>query len=179
MQVSESETGLVRLFAVDVTPLGARALREDPAALPPLLGVEALDPAHWEVFDLADLSGIGLEAYLAEGHGIPDEDLLPMRGQLAALSGPVFLLRSAAITSRPVTLSPRAPLRWVATFGEDRPPVPLRTDLTSQGAQGRLSPAPSGDRGPRGSLVVLVLGVVLTAAIALAIFLLTRGTGTG
>jgi hypothetical protein len=175
MQVKQSETGLVRLFAVDLAPQEAQALKEQPDALPALLGISALDADHWELFDLADLSGLGLESYLAEGHGIAEDDLAPMRWQLDALEGPVFILRSAAIAARPATLTPRPPLRWIATFGELKAPVPLHSDLSSEAARGGLAPPALAPRGPRGSIVVLVLGLVLTAAIALALYLILTG----
>lgn len=175
MEVAANEMGLVRLFTVDLPPKEALGLKERPEALPPLLGVEALEDGQWELFDLRDLAGMGLESYLAEGHGIDAADLEPMRWQLDALEGVVLLLRSAALAERPATLAPRAPLRWIATFGEARAPVPLQSDLSSESARGGLAPAPETGRGPRGSLVLLALGILLTAAIAFALYMLTLG----
>lgn len=176
MHVKESETGLVRVFAVDLPVQDALAFKDRTEALPGLLGIDALQDGHWELFDTADLAGMGLETYLAEGHGIAEDELAPHRWALDALEGAVLLLRSAALPDKPVTLTPRAPLRWVATFGEEKAPVPIRSDLSSASATGSVGTPTATPTSPRGSLVVVGLGLLLTAAIAFAIFMLLKGT---
>lgn len=176
MQVKESEVGLVRLFAVDKPVKEALALKDTPGAVASLLGVDALADGQWELFDIADLAGMGLEAYLADGHGIAEDELVPHRWTLDALEGAVLLLRSAALPDKPVTLTPRAPLRWIATFGEEKAPVPIRSDLPSASARGSVGTPDAQPASPRGSLLVVVLGILLTAAIAFAVVMLMRGT---
>ena len=59
----------VRVFTARLTP---EDLRRDKAALAAtLLGDPHLDPAYLEIFDLSDLTGVGLSRYLSEGLGVP------------------------------------------------------------------------------------------------------------
>ena len=168
--ISEHETGLVRLFALDIPIRQAIALRDAPEKLAQMLGVPRLDPDHIEVFDSDDLAGLGLAAYLAEGHGIAEEDLEPNAAQLMQLTGPLMILRSSALPDRPITLTPKAPLRWLASFGEDRPVVPL-TGIASASAQGQLSHAAPPAVRAAGSLLVVAIGLIVAALVAIALWL--------
>ncbi|MGX9356984.1 hypothetical protein ACS3SW_17995 [Roseobacteraceae bacterium S113] len=169
MQVKASETGLVRLFAIDLPVKEALRLKNQPNALAAVLGIEALDMDHVEIFELEDLVGLGLESYLNEGHGVEENQLSAVRWQLDALEGAVMLLRSSAIVARPATLQVQTPLRWIATFGEAVAPVPM-TGLSTPSAQGTLG-APAQAPGPRGSLWALGLALLLTAAVAITVWL--------
>jgi hypothetical protein len=136
MEVKEGERGRVRVFAVDLAPSELAAFR-DPDGDWPLkaaLGADTLDPAHVEAFPVSDLEGLGLSGYLSEGHGIPDDQLADMRARLDAQTGPVMVLTSRAFHGTAQTLTPRAPLRLLASFTEERPPV-------------SFAPLPSGDAG--------------------------------
>jgi len=174
MQVKAGETGLVRLFAVDLPANEAIALSEQPDGLAGLLGIPSLDPTHFEVFAVGDLAGLGLEAYLEEGHGIPAEDLAPHRWQIDALDGVVVILRSAAILKKPDTLAPHHPLRWIATFGEAAAPVPLRAHLPSASAKGILSSTATAQNSPNLSRLALLLAVTFLGVLALVLYMLVQ-----
>lgn len=132
MQIAATETGVVRVFALD----GATSV--DLEHVSAALGDIVLDPAHVDLITLADLEDLGLHGYLRDGMGIPEGELAPMRMQLEALSGDVAVIRSAAFSGQAVTLRPKAPLRWIASFGER--PLDLAADpLTSRAAQGTLN----------------------------------------
>lgn len=172
--ISQNEHGLVRLFKVDLPADEALSLTDEPARLASLLGASALDMEQLEIFDVADLAGLGLESYLAEGHGIDDADLAPHRWHLDALEGPLLILRSAALTHRPETLRPKEPLRWIATFGEARDDIPLTTQIETQSAQGQTASDGQGlQDGPvlkgwlAASVIALGVGGALTLWLAL------------
>ena len=60
----------VRVFTAALTP---DEMKRDKAGLVlKLLGDPDLDPAYVELFDVADLSDIGLAGFLSEGLGVPD-----------------------------------------------------------------------------------------------------------
>ncbi|MGB7317791.1 MAG: hypothetical protein WBC85_07475 [Planktotalea sp.] len=132
MQITATEHGVVRLFAIET------AREFDHAALVEALGVETLNPEQVDIIALEDLDELGLEGYLALGMGIPADEIEAMRPQLAALKGDVVLIRSAAFGGKATTLTPQAPLRWIASFGE----VPLdlaATPIKTKSAQGIIT----------------------------------------
>lgn len=156
----------VRVFTATLTP---DDLRRDKARLAAeLLGDPDLDPAYLEIFDLADLSGVGLSGYLTEGLGVPDT-AIPDRARLDALKGPVLILLSKALHGREVTLTLDPRLSLVGTYAEDRPPVHFEP-LPTAAAQGQLSPELPPDRTPQrpaSAFLLLGLALVLVAATAL------------
>lgn len=140
MDISASETGVVRIFAIDLATDAAQAF--DIAALQHALGSSELNADHVDLLEIADLEELGLRGYLTDGMGIAAEEITPFAMQLDALDGRVAVIRSAAFTGTHQTLSPRAPLRWIASFGE----VPLdltAAPLSSKSAIGTLSSAPA------------------------------------
>ncbi len=147
------------VFALNMTAAEAAALtRHDPAAvsafnpgpqpadlLDPvaaLLGVDALDHDFVEIFDLVDLTGLGLCGYLISGNAIPEAQLAPDRARLDALQGQVLILFGAAFANRPVTLHPDPRLTLIGSYAEDIPPVEFEP-LPDADAKGILTqPAP-------------------------------------
>ncbi|MFK7938125.1 MAG: hypothetical protein AB8B82_02005 [Roseovarius sp.] len=139
--ITETERGVVRVFAIDLTDDALKAFvrRNGSWALQEALGADVLTPDLVEVFDVADLTGLGLSGYLHEGQGIAPGDLDPLRAQLDAITGSVMVLPSSAFAGTAQTLSVRAPLRLVATFNEDKPPVAFEP-LPDASAKGEVSP---------------------------------------
>lgn len=136
IRISATEAGIVRLFTVDLPPdeVTAFAARNGRWPLAEALGADTLAPEHVELFDVADLSGMGLTRYLSEGHAIPDDQLAPMRARLEALRGTLLILPSRAFSGQAQTLTPRSPLNLIASFSEDRAPVSFEA-LPDAGAQ--------------------------------------------
>ncbi|WP_103257840.1 hypothetical protein [Tabrizicola aquatica] len=161
------ERDQVRVFTA---ALSAEEMQGDKARLAPaLLGDADLDPAHVELFDVADLSDIGLTGYLTEGLGVPDATLAADRARLEAMTGPVLILLSKALHGRAVTLSPDPRLALIGTYAEERPPVHFEP-LPSPSAQGTLNPnppAPATSTRMQGVFVLLTLALALTGAVAL------------
>ena len=162
----------VRVFSAALAP---DEMQRDKAALVlALLGDPDLDPAYVEVFDVADLSDIGLSGYLTEGLGVPEAALEADHARLDAVKGPVLVLPSKALHGRAVTLTPDPRLALIGTYREDRPPVhfePLPTAAT----QGVLSPPPLPAPPPQRPTLAFVLMGIALALVALAALWLALG----
>lgn len=177
MQVSSSERGLVRLFAVDVPPEEIEAFRTqvigvDGALLSwPLkeaLGFTYLDEDFIELFPVSDLEEMGLTGYMIEGLGIAQKDVAEDATRLTAQKGWVLIVLSAAFDGVAQTLSPKAPLRWIGTYKEDGAPVHFEPlpDASAKGpapTQGTVPPAPSSN--PHLTLLLAILALPLVALV--------------
>lgn len=156
----------VRVFTARLAP---DDLKRDKAALAEtLLGDPHLDPAFVEIFDLADLSGVGLSSYLTDGLGIP-VTALTNPARLDALEGPILILLSKALHGREVTLTLDPRLTLVGTYAEERPAVHFEP-LPSKAAEGQLSPQLPPDstrQRPTSAFVLLGLAFVLVGTVAL------------
>ena len=164
MNITATEHGVVRLFAIET----ARAFDID--ALAEALGVENLDPKHVDLITLSDLDELGLAGYLTLGMGIPADEVAQMEPQINALKGDVALIRSAAFGGVAVTVAPKAPLRWIASFGE----TPLDTTsryIETAAAQGTISsPAPAQNRSNATVLLWVLAAFFAMLALTLSMF---------
>lgn len=170
IHIKSGEHGVVRLFAVDLPAeeIAAFTRRNGTWPLRDSLGAERLDPDKVEVFDVADLSGVGLAGYLEEGMGIAPEQIAPMRAQIDALRGAVLVLPSSAFGGTEQTLAPRAPLRLVARFSEEREPVSF-DPLPDESAQ-PTAPAPPARPEPKAASDAAMSGrVAMIALLVLAV----------
>lgn len=158
----------VRIFTARLTPEDLQRDKADLAA--ELLGDPDIDPAFLEIFDLADLSGIGLSGYLTEGLGVPATAITdPSR--LDSLRGPLLVLLSKALHGREVTLTLDPRLTLVGTYAEERPPVHFEP-LPTAAARGQLTPNLPPDRIPHWpTTAFLLFGVALVLVIAGALWL--------
>lgn len=168
MQINASEHGVVRLFAIDLPAPEALAFGIN--AVGAALGDVTLDADHVDLINLDDLDDLGLDGYLIHGLGVTKSEVVQLRPQIRALSGHVVLIRSAAFSGKPTTLTPRKPLRWIASFGE----VPLdltSKPLSSEAAKGTLSspvtaPVPI-ERNPRALYIIIALIIFIAAIMSL------------
>lgn len=128
IEVKSSERGVVRLFDVDLPAkdIATFVRRNGNWPLCEALGAEYLDQDRIEVFDVADLTGVGLAGYLQEGMGIPSDQIAPLRERLNALAGAVLVVPSSAFGGTAQTLTPRAPLSLVASLMEAGDTVTFR-----------------------------------------------------
>lgn len=169
MEISAHETGLVRVFSVDLPTEEIDAFRSGtPSALEKALGTQNLDPAYVELFDIADLEELGLRGYMRDGLGVAEADLTEDAAQIDALKGPVLVLLSGAFRDKKHTLSPQTPLRWIGTWREEKAPVNFEP-MPCYSSDGRLNPR--GDARPE----MTPHSRVLFAIIALPILLLGLG----
>ncbi|PVA09617.1 hypothetical protein DC366_13085 [Pelagivirga sediminicola] len=179
IEITAHETGVVRVFAVDIPAdqIATFTARNDRWPLRDALGAETLDPDHIDVFDTADLTGVGLPGYLAEGHAIPEDQLAPMRERLAAQTGAVMVVTSRAFAGTAQTLSPRAPLSLIASFSEARSPITFGAlpDASAQPQQPepeaqapRKKPSDAAMSGRIAMIVLLVLAVLVAVMVWIA-----------
>lgn len=174
LDIPPGEHGLVRVFTLDLPLDEAEPLLDNDAAeMKSLTGGTALDPDHIDLFDMNDLSGMALADYLAEGHGIPEQDLAPHRPLLDRVKGRVVVMRSAAFEGIGQSLRATKPLRWIATFGEDKDKVPLEK-LRTEAASGTIvdapaAPAPGGAKPRPGWIIGAVVAVLALALILWAL----------
>ena len=166
LTVRAGEKGVVRLFGLDMPPEQARFLRE-PGAAAQVLGVPDLDPDQVEVFAIADLEGVGLDGYLASGHGIPDSEIAPHRPRLQAVTGWVMVVRSRAFGGQALQLAPVDGVRLIATFTEPGTDWSsagrIETDSARRG--GAAAPRATRARAQRIGGTVFALVIVIVVAI--------------
>ncbi len=174
MQISATETGLVRVFAIDLPPETIAEFTNpdspDIAAIRDALGAEALSPGHVDLVRLADLGELGLDGYLVDGLGVAEDEIATDRTRLRALRGYVLVLPSRAFAGTAQTLTPRAPLRWIGTYAEPRAKSDF-TPLTSEGAKGaplQTGPSNAAISGRVASIVLLVLFLLVAVMVWIA-----------
>lgn len=170
IEIKASETGVVRVFDVALDRKAAEAFNRRNGSWPlqEALGAETLDPHYVDLMQVEDLEGVGLSQYLAQGLGVSESDLSEMRGQIEGLSGTVLVIGSGAFGGQAQVLKPRAPLRLVATFNEEKAPVQFDT-LPSGGAE--RTPEPEKKRpsdaamSGRVAMITLLVIFALTALV--------------
>ena len=94
------------------------------------------------MFDVASLEGIGFQGYLTIGNGVSEEDVAPYADLLDQVKGTVLMVVSSAFGGFEQELSPKLPLRHIATFKEASAPVQFEP-LPSAGANGVVGDAPA------------------------------------
>lgn len=177
IEISATETGVVRVFAVDIPAdqIAAFTARNGTWPLREALGAEALDAEHIEVFDAADLAGVGLPGYLSDGHAIPADQLDPIRDRLAAQTGTLMVITSRAFQGTAQTLTPRAPLKLIATLQEPHDPITFgalpdasaRTPEHEETPE-RKKPSDAAMSGRVATIVLLVLALLVVAMVWIA-----------
>ncbi|MDU8909707.1 aspartate carbamoyltransferase catalytic subunit [Aestuariicoccus sp. MJ-SS9] len=175
MEINGSETGVVRLFHLDLPPEAVdRFTTQAGTGEWPLqygLGAKRLRPAFVELVAIRDLEGMALSSYLVEAHNVQGTDFKAARAQIDALKGHVLVLPSQAFDNTSQTLTIRTPLRWIGTFTEAGPRKSAAR-LTSRSARGvtGTGPAPVGKGVSLALKIVLaVLAAVILAVVALAV----------
>ena len=180
IDVPASETGVIRVFALDLPDAEARRLTlarrapEDDCRLAALLGAPGADLLQVDVIAIDDLIDGGLPWYLIEGIGADEAQVSADAAGLSARRGWIVIVLSRAVAG--LGLSPAPELSLLATYRTARPeadPQPVE----SASVLGGLADAPrqvaqGGFALPRG----LVLWV-LTAVVGAGLLLLLAGGG--
>jgi hypothetical protein len=177
IQISATETGIVRVFAVDIPAdqIAAFTARNGTWPLREALGAETLDPSYLDIFDADDLTGVGLPGYLIDGHAIPEDQIAPLRARLMGQQGTVMVVTSRAFGGTPQTLTPRAPLNLIATLSVAHDPVTFdalpdasaRTPEHEEKPQ-RKKPSDAAMSGRVATVVLLLLALLVTIMIWIA-----------
>ena len=144
LEVTASEAGLVRVFALSMSDDQAKALKANSAdgiegtdassLQEPALGATTLNDDHVEVFPVSDLGDMALPDYLTEGAGIARDTLEADRFKLASLEGWVMVVYSTAFRGMAQTLSPSAQLTLVGTYPQEGIDWSPQIDLSTPSA---------------------------------------------
>jgi len=171
IHIPRNEHGLIRVFAISRPPVDITSTisRQGKAAVAENLLGHPLPEGEFELFPMADLSGVGLSGYLSEGYAVPADQIAKHRRKLDALDGYVLLVFSKAFDGAEITLSPGPDLTLIGTFGETQPDMTIGT-IDSDAARAysgvpQQTPA-SPPKGASGSALVVV-GLIVIAGLAL------------
>ena len=170
IEIKAGETGVVRVFDVDLDVEEAKAFNRRNGSWPlqEALGAEVLDPNHVDLFQVKDLEGYGMVGYLEQGLGVSSHEIEDNHVRLEALTGTVLVVGSRAFGGQAQVLDVRAPLHLVAVLNEDRPPVSFER-LPDASATGSVAPAkaPPSDAAMSGRVAMIALLVIfaLTAVV--------------
>jgi len=132
------------------------------------------DAGKLDIFPASKIAPVGLDVFLAEGHGVATGDLTASKAELHALTGIIVIVPARAFEGHRATLEVTAPLVHVATFREaaadPAPPLPIETESakgTLGGAPGR--PAKSDAR--IGGMVAMAVLLFLAAFVVLFVLM--------
>ncbi|MGR3375742.1 aspartate carbamoyltransferase catalytic subunit [Salipiger abyssi] len=177
MQINGSESGVVRLFHLDLPPEAVERFTTQAGTgeypLQYALGASRLRPAFVDVVAIRNLGSMSLSAYLAEAYQLSGEDFRQMAPRIDALRGHVVILPSQAFDHVSQELSVASPLRWVASFTEETA-KPRGPALRSKAATGTLTGAPAGGAPKLRRLLMLAL-IGLAVLVLLVLAALSRG----
>lgn len=189
LEVPPHETGVVRLFAVELPEAEVAGFAgkdwsgfdaaDEAAEAPPwplrdALGAEYLDEDFVEVFPARDVAALGLSGYLTEGMGLPEEEIAPDRERIDAVEGHVLVVGSAAFGGFAQSLDPQPPLRHIGTYRET-PVHPVIGEIEAEAAKGRLARRSKHvvhhNASPLRTLLVVVVAMLLGAGIVMMLAL--------
>lgn len=173
MEIRESETGVVRVFHLDLPDQAVERFTVQAGTgewpLKYGLGAEHLKPESVDVVKIEDLGEMPLSAYLTEAHGVTKDSLGASAAEIDGLKGHVVVLPSYAFERRAQTLTVRQPLRWVGSFEENRSPA-ITPKLASKSAEGSGT-ASAGSAGGKdhgfGRWLFLAIAAILVFAFVL------------
>lgn len=178
MDIRESETGVVRVFHLDLPAeaIERYTVQAGTGEWPLMYGMGAtkLSASFIDIVKVKDLGGMSLTSYLTEAHGIPAAALAADAARLNAVRGHVLIFPSQAFARTAQSLTIRTPLRWLGTYEEPRPSTmaaPIRSKA-AKGVTGTKSPQP---QAMGSGLVKLVLLALLALALVVGIWLVFGG----
>jgi hypothetical protein len=180
LTVAPNERPVLRVFSLEMPRAVAMALRDAPwrdTLLGAQLGLDRLDPAHVEIVDTSDLTGVGLAGLLVEGHGADQAQVAADRSRLDAVQGCAMIVASGAFDGAAVTIHPKPDVHFVGVYREDVPAVRFEP-LPAGSAQGSLNPDPPPPLPAARSGRPLFL-IVALAALAVLVLLAVIRTATG
>lgn len=169
IDIKHYERGTIRVFAIS-RPIAdmARALKQMPkTALAQELLRQPVAADDMELFALTDLTGVGLQRYLAEGYDVDAQALRRDRARLEALDGYVLLVFSGIAAGGDVRLTPGPDLTLIGTYVEARAQhaaVPLPVEAAKPYSGAAQAPKPAG-RARVGSALTAVLALVILTLI--------------
>lgn len=172
LDIAPGETHVVRLFRLDMSPEQVRFLRDDPAALADILGLDQIDPAHADIIRLDDLEELGLSGYLVDGIGVDAAEIASDRARLDAMEGHVLVLLSRALGDSVTRLTPGSGVTLVATYRQvatDWSAKPMQSDSARPGSGTRAAPRKERARSRRIGGAIFAAVMVVLVLIILAV----------
>ena len=164
LTVLAGERGVLRVFTGDLLEEGDVT----PETVQGLLGEGVvLNPAKVEVFPPAAIQPVGMAAYLAEGHGIPIEDL--DQEALETLTGLVIVVPSSAFEGRQVALTLNEGIRLVVAYREPSA-APPRAMAEPGRVETPLAPSSASKPILRTRWNIMAVVLVLLALVLWAVF---------
>lgn len=164
-----ADTRAVWLFTADL-PIEAldefKARTEAGWPLGEALGADWLNPDFVEVFAPADIAEYGLARYLTEANGMDPDQVAADTEKLGALSKPVVLVYSQALSGRQGRFDPKPPLTFVGRYEAPyslTPAIPLPGFESTSGIVTGPSGPSSYTPAMRRALILTVLGLALLA----------------
>ena len=173
-EVKSGETGVVRLFLVDLEPAELRLIQSPRGDMPPtgaalgaLVGLDWVDPAYAELFDMRDLDGMGLPNFLLQGAGVSDAQVEEARVLLEQVEGVVLILYSGAFRGEAAQLAPAGITQFLREFREEKTDVHFER-LPGASASGQVAP-PTTEPKTKNPHITLLLALLLLPLVVLAI----------
>lgn len=183
LAVPANESGVVRVFDLDLPQAEIAAMKEgpidgmtDPAAQ--LLGLRQLRRDGIEIFPVTDLAGLGLPGYLSQGGGIPEAALAADAERLTAISGHVMIVYSRAFDGDAATLKPDPRLTLVGAYAEPRDsgiPEKMKSEAAepysgTPNHPPRPAQPPTGPNLRAGTLAITALALLVALSLFLLLF---------
>lgn len=125
-----------------------------------------VDPTYAEVFAVQDVEPMGLRAYLAQAHDIPDTELNGDAARLDALSGDVLVLAPRALEGLDA-LDPRPELTHIGSYAPaeaDNSPRDLPRAVKEPSVVAPEVTSPSAGLS-KGTIAAIVVGALVLAAL--------------
>ncbi|MFA8441045.1 hypothetical protein [Yoonia sp.] len=138
LTIPADDHGQIRVFATDAD-LPTDVIEKTPRGMEYLFEAE-LNPDFVDIVRIADLGGMALSAYIAEGYDMAPD--LVDKAAVDAITGYAVLVLSRATGEVETTLTPAGGLRHVTTYSpvaKITPPEPL----PDASAQGIVEPKPT------------------------------------
>lgn len=178
MEIRESETGMVRVFHLDLPneAIERYTVQAGTGEWPLMYGMGAkkLSAAFIDVVRLQDLEDMPLSRYLSEAHNIPPETLAEDAPRLNKLRGHVLIFPSQAFVRTAQTLSIRTPLRWIGTYEEHKSRT-MAPPLRSKAAKGRSSAGAAPQAPGLGTILKVVFVGLAVLFVVIALWIVMGG----
>ena len=132
------------------------------------LGVPTLDPEFIETFPPKDIAEYGLVRYLTEANGMDPDQVGSDAAKLGALTKPVVLVYSQALSGQQGRFDPKPPLSFVGRYEAPyslSPSMPLPEFESASGIVTGPSGPSSDTPKMRRTLVLTILALVLLAVL--------------
>ncbi|MFL4470256.1 hypothetical protein ACERZ8_10355 [Tateyamaria armeniaca] len=176
IDIPANQSGVIRVFALSMTDIEAKALKSDPAAINAALGAE-VDAEQVEIFPISDLEGVGLVGYLNDGNAVPMDDLAPDRAKLDRLGGWVMIVFSRAFGGQATTLAPASALTLIGTYGAEGVDWRATKNVTSDAAKPYSAPQAEGKKRPSDAAMSGRVATVVLILLGLLVWLMVWISG--